>query len=123
MAKKQEALQKYIESALKRTDKIPGLEEEIRQSEKTVQLKLEKYNQVKKRLEDDLGRFDANKIQDFKDSVKDFLRSFYETQKKIVGAWQTYSQEAPFERVESGEVHVDAGQTMATEASTAVNKD
>jgi sorting nexin-1/2 len=51
------------------------------------------FDDISKLIKNELDRFDKEKVEDFRDSVEQFLRSMIEHQKQIIALWETYFEQ------------------------------
>ncbi|CEG78267.1 hypothetical protein RMATCC62417_12902 [Rhizopus microsporus] len=61
----------------------------------------QEFYDISKLIKSELDRFDKEKVEDFRDSVQQFLCSMIEHQKQIVALWETYFEQT--EGLEDGE--------------------
>lgn len=51
------------------------------------------FEDISKLIKSELDRFDHEKVEDFRDSVEQFLCSMIEHQKQIVALWESYFEQ------------------------------
>lgn len=76
-----------------RPDKLSSAQQEVNE----MKSKVEEYNQdfqdISKLIKNELDRFDREKVEDFRDSVEQFLKSMIGHQKQIIKLWETYFEQ------------------------------
>ncbi|KAI9341807.1 Vps5 C terminal like-domain-containing protein, partial [Zopfochytrium polystomum] len=91
--KKRDALNKLKASAKIRSDKISFGEAEIIELEKSTAEAKQAFHDITERLRSELIRYDQEKVADFASGIQGMLKSMIETQKEIVGLWESYFAE------------------------------
>jgi sorting nexin-1/2 len=76
-----------------RPHKLSSAQQEVNE----MKSKVEEYNQdfqdISKLIKNELDRFDREKVEDFRDSVEQFLKSMIGHQKQIIKLWETYFEQ------------------------------
>ncbi|TPX36655.1 hypothetical protein SmJEL517_g01340 [Synchytrium microbalum] len=89
LTKKLEALEK-MKTAKGRQDKRTQLGTEIDEAEKGVDQAKRDFEEISKLLRSELARFDVEKVADFTDCMRQFLKDFTDTQDEIISLWESY---------------------------------
>ncbi|KAI8985457.1 Vps5 C terminal like-domain-containing protein, partial [Pilobolus umbonatus] len=76
-----------------KTDKVQSYQQELNEMKERVDELQGEYEDISKLIKSELDRFDKEKVEDFRDSVENFLRGMIEHQKQIIRLWQTYFEE------------------------------
>ncbi|KAG1443241.1 hypothetical protein G6F56_010747 [Rhizopus delemar] len=76
-------------------EKIASSQQEVNEMKQKVEELEQEFHDVSKLIRNELDRFDKEKVEDFRDSVQQFLHSMIDHQKQIVALWESY-----FERTE-----------------------
>ncbi|KAI8887432.1 Vps5-domain-containing protein [Backusella circina FSU 941] len=84
-----------LKSQKVKPDKLQSAQQEINEMKQKVEELHQEFNDISKLIKNELDRFDKEKVEDFRDSVEQFLKSMIEHQKEIIALWETY-----FERTE-----------------------
>ncbi|KAG1055222.1 hypothetical protein G6F43_002805 [Rhizopus delemar] len=74
-------------------EKLASSQQEINEMKQKVEELEQEFHDVSKLIKNELDRFDKEKVEDFRDSVQQFLRSMIEHQKQIVALWETYFEQ------------------------------
>ncbi|KAI8363814.1 Vps5 C terminal like-domain-containing protein [Choanephora cucurbitarum] len=76
-----------------KTEKLNVHQQEINEMKDKVEELQQEFQHVSKLIKNELDRFDKEKVEDFRDSVEQFLRSMIEHQKQIIALWETYFEQ------------------------------
>ncbi|CEG66411.1 hypothetical protein RMATCC62417_02999 [Rhizopus microsporus] len=74
-------------------DKLAASQQEINEMKQRVEELEQEFDDISKLIKSELDRFDKEKVEDFRDSVQQFLCSMIEHQKQIVALWETYFEQ------------------------------
>lgn len=69
------------------------LQQELNEMKDKVDELKGEFDDISKLIKNELDRFDKEKVEDFRDSVEQFLRSMIEHQKQIIALWETYFEQ------------------------------
>jgi len=92
LTKKREAKVK-LELAHK-MDKVPMAATEITDWEIKVQKGQEDFEKISETIRKEIGRFEKQRVQDFKTSIVKALESLMETQQQLIKYWESFLPEA-----------------------------
>lgn len=79
-------------------ERVASSQQEVNEMKSKVEELQQDFQDISKLIKNELDRFDKEKVEDFRDSVEQFLRSMIEHQKQIIALWETY-----FEQTEGSE--------------------
>ncbi|KAH9402914.1 sorting nexin-2 [Tyrophagus putrescentiae] len=82
-----------LQMAMK-TERVPPVEEEIRQWEAKVEKAREDCQTVSGNIKTEFERFEGNRIQDFKRNFLAYMESLLQTQEALVQSWEGFLPEA-----------------------------
>ena len=82
-----------LQMAMK-TERVPPLEEEIRQWEAKVEKAREDCQTVSGNIKTEFERFEGNRIRDFKRNFLAYMESLLMTQEALVQSWEGFLPEA-----------------------------
>jgi sorting nexin-1/2 len=68
-------------------------QQELNEMKSKVEELQQDFQDISKLIKNELDRFDREKVEDFRDSVEQFLRSMIEHQKQIIALWETYFEQ------------------------------
>ncbi|KAG2231950.1 hypothetical protein INT48_005665 [Thamnidium elegans] len=74
-------------------EKLVSWQQEINEIKSRVEELQQEFQDISKLIKNELDRFDKEKVEDFRDSVEQFLRSMIEHQKQIIALWETYFEQ------------------------------
>ncbi|KAI7906554.1 Vps5 C terminal like-domain-containing protein [Cokeromyces recurvatus] len=66
---------------------------ELNEMKARVEELRDEFDDISKLIKNELDRFDKEKVEDFRDSVEQFLKSMIEHQKQIIALWETYFEQ------------------------------
>ncbi|CAG8462541.1 11807_t:CDS:10 [Ambispora leptoticha] len=66
------------------------------------------FERVTKLIKAEIDRFDKEKVEDFKNSLENYLESMVQTQKQIIALWESYFKEIEMEKRSSEQIAVSA---------------
>ncbi|KAJ3297823.1 Vacuolar protein sorting-associated protein 5 [Borealophlyctis nickersoniae] len=90
LQKKRDALEKLKTASRTRSDKIAAMSAEIEEAETQVSAAKKEFENVSTLLQKELDRCDREKVADFTAAMRAFLRSLLESQKEVIGLWESY---------------------------------
>lgn len=76
-----------------KSPKNAKLQQELNEMKEKVEELKGEFDDISKLIKNELDRFDKEKVDDFRDSVEQFLRSMIEHQKQIIALWETYFEQ------------------------------
>lgn len=85
-------------------EKLVLFQQELNEMKEKVEELKQEFDDISKLIKNELDRFDKEKVEDFRDSVEQFLRSMIEHQKQIISLWETYFEQTE-DLEEEEEVH------------------
>jgi sorting nexin-1/2 len=74
-------------------EKLTSHQQEVNEMKSRVEELEQDFQDISKLIKNELDRFDKEKVEDFRDSVEQFLRSMIEHQKQIISLWETYFEQ------------------------------
>lgn len=74
-------------------EKLTFYQQEVNEMKDKVEELQQDFQDISKLIKNELDRFDKEKVEDFRDSVEQFLRSMIEHQKQIISLWETYFEQ------------------------------
>ncbi|KAK4516962.1 uncharacterized protein ATC70_000290 [Mucor velutinosus] len=77
----------------RKPEKLVSLQQELNEMKDKVEELQQDFQDISKLIKNELDRFDKEKVDDFRDSVEQFLRSMIEHQKQIIALWETYFEQ------------------------------
>ncbi|KAG9045925.1 Vacuolar protein sorting-associated protein 5 [Tulasnella sp. UAMH 9824] len=81
---------KSAQEKARRQGRTTGSMVEIAEAERRAQEAKREFDDVSKLIKMELGRFEKERIEDFKVSMEDFLESMIRKQKALIQAWESY---------------------------------
>lgn len=78
----------------RKMDKIPQAEDEISEWVNKVEKGKDDFEKISKAIRKEVARFDKYRVEDFKDSVVNYLEQLMENQKRIMKCWEAFLPEA-----------------------------
>ncbi|XP_064412444.1 sorting nexin-2 [Latimeria chalumnae] len=95
----QATLQKKREAEAKlqyanKPDKLQQAKEEIREWEAKVQQGERDFEQISKTIRKEVGRFERERVKDFKSVIVKYLESLVQTQQQLIKYWEAFLPEA-----------------------------
>ncbi|KAI9256558.1 Vps5 C terminal like-domain-containing protein [Phascolomyces articulosus] len=92
LQKKQTAYDR-LNSQSKKPERLAIAEQEINEAKQKMTEYHREFQDVSKLIKNELDRFDHEKVEDFRDSVEQFLCSMIEHQKQIIALWESYFEQ------------------------------
>ncbi|CAH1796001.1 unnamed protein product [Owenia fusiformis] len=92
LSRKREAKAK-LELARK-TDKVPMAAAEITEWEDKVEKGEKEFDEISKTIRKEIGKFDINRVKDFKSIIIKYLETLVNNQQKLIKYWQAFLPEA-----------------------------
>ncbi|TPX49551.1 hypothetical protein SeMB42_g02583 [Synchytrium endobioticum] len=89
LAKKNDALEK-MRGSKGRQDRRVQLGAEIDEAESAVEQAKKDFEEISRLLRSELARFDVEKVADFAESMRQFLKDFGDSQNEIIAQWESY---------------------------------
>lgn len=89
-------------------EKLHSSQQELNEMKEKVEELKQEFDDISKLIKNELDRFDKEKVEDFRDSVEQFLHSMIEHQKQIISLWESY-----FEQTEGLEEDEDSNEEEA----------
>ncbi|OAD00751.1 hypothetical protein MUCCIDRAFT_156633 [Mucor lusitanicus CBS 277.49] len=77
----------------RKPEKLVSSQQELNEMKDKVEELQQDFQDISKLIKNELDRFDKEKVEDFRDSVEQFLRSMIEHQKQIIALWETYFEQ------------------------------
>lgn len=77
----------------RKPEKLVSSQQELNEMKDKVEELQQDFQDISKLIKNELDRFDKEKVDDFRDSVEQFLRSMIEHQKQIIALWETYFEQ------------------------------
>uniref|UniRef100_G3NAU0 Sorting nexin-2 n=2 Tax=Gasterosteus aculeatus TaxID=69293 RepID=G3NAU0_GASAC len=77
-----------------KTEKVPQAKDEMRELETKVQLGERDFDQISKTIRKEVGRFEKERVKDFKSIVIKYLESLVQTQQQLIKYWDAFLPEA-----------------------------
>lgn len=77
----------------RKPEKLVSSQQELNEMKEKVEELQQDFQDISKLIKNELDRFDKEKVDDFRDSVEQFLRSMIEHQKQIIALWETYFEQ------------------------------
>lgn len=77
----------------RKPEKLVNSQQELNEMKDKVEELQQDFQDISKLIKNELDRFDKEKVDDFRDSVEQFLRSMIEHQKQIIALWETYFEQ------------------------------
>lgn len=74
-------------------ERLVSSQQELNEMKDKVEEYQQEFQDISKLIKNELDRFDREKVEDFRDSVEQFLRSMIEHQKQIISLWETYFEQ------------------------------
>lgn len=74
-------------------ERLSSSQQELNEIKSRVEELQQEFQEISKTIKSELDRFDKEKVEDFRDSVEQFLRSMIEHQKQIIALWETYFEQ------------------------------
>ncbi|KAG2192052.1 hypothetical protein INT47_012301 [Mucor saturninus] len=74
-------------------ERLSSSQQELNEMKGRVEELQQEFQEISKTIKSELDRFDKEKVEDFRDSVEQFLRSMIEHQKQIIALWETYFEQ------------------------------
>ena len=93
LRKKRETKTK-LEQTPKGADKLPQAEMEIQEWEGKVVRGKEEFERVSEAIKQEMDVFEQIRIEDFKQSIDNYLKNLLEEQEKVLQIWESYIPEA-----------------------------
>ncbi|XP_052634021.1 sorting nexin-2 isoform X2 [Harpia harpyja] len=95
----QVTLQKKREAEAKlqlanKPDKLQQAKDEIKEWETKVQQGEKDFEQISKTIRKEVGRFEAQRVKDFKTVIIEYLESLVQTQQQLIKYWEAFLPEA-----------------------------
>ncbi|KAI7865755.1 Vps5 C terminal like-domain-containing protein [Spinellus fusiger] len=90
LQKKITAFEKLKGQAKNKTDKMAAAQQEIVEMRQRVNEHRKEFEEISKLIKSELDRFDREKVEDFRDSVEQFLCSMIEYQKQMIALWEMF---------------------------------
>ncbi|KAJ1207421.1 hypothetical protein NDU88_002812 [Pleurodeles waltl] len=92
-------LQKKREAEMKlqvanKPDKLQQAKDEIREWESKVQQGEREFDQISKTIRKEVGRFEKERVKDFKTVIIKYLESLVQTQQQLIKYWEAFLPEA-----------------------------
>ncbi|KAG0173501.1 Vacuolar protein sorting-associated protein 5 [Apophysomyces sp. BC1021] len=76
-----------------KNDKLTTVHQEINEMTLRVDDLQKEYEDISQLIRNELDRFDKEKVEDFRDSVEQFLCSMVEHQKQVIAVWENYFEQ------------------------------
>ncbi|KAK7115344.1 sorting nexin-2-like isoform X2 [Littorina saxatilis] len=92
LGKKREAKAKY--EVLNKADKAAQVKQEITEWEGRVEKGQEEFEKLSKVIRREVSRFEAYRVEDFKNSIVKYLQNLMENQQKLIKYWEAFLPEA-----------------------------
>ncbi|GAA5815864.1 hypothetical protein MFLAVUS_009381 [Mucor flavus] len=93
LQKKNVLFEKFKIQQKNKPEKLVSWQQEINEIKSRVEELQQEFQDISKLIKNELDRFDKEKVEDFRDSVEQFLRSMIEHQKQIIALWETYFEQ------------------------------
>ncbi|KAI9255970.1 Vps5 C terminal like-domain-containing protein [Sporodiniella umbellata] len=90
-------------------EKMAAFQQEINEARQKVEDLEQEFQDVSQLIRSELDRFDREKVEDFRDSVQQFLHSMIEHQKQIVALWESYFEQTEGLQEEQEEEEEESG--------------
>ncbi|CDS12184.1 hypothetical protein LRAMOSA04379 [Lichtheimia ramosa] len=74
-------------------ERLAAAQQEINEAKQRMEEYHREFEDISKLIKSELDRFDHEKVEDFRDSVEQFLCSMIEHQKQIVALWESYFEQ------------------------------
>ncbi|CDH53365.1 sorting nexin 3 [Lichtheimia corymbifera JMRC:FSU:9682] len=74
-------------------ERLAAAQQEINEAKQRMDEYHREFEDISKLIKNELDRFDHEKVEDFRDSVEQFLCSMIEHQKQIVALWESYFEQ------------------------------
>ncbi|KAI8146317.1 Vps5 C terminal like-domain-containing protein [Fennellomyces sp. T-0311] len=87
---KKQAVYDRLSSQSKKPERLAAAEQEISEAKQRMNEYHREFQDISKLIKSELDRFDHEKVEDFRDSVEQFLCSMIEHQKQIIALWESY---------------------------------
>ncbi|KAG2199765.1 hypothetical protein INT46_009006 [Mucor plumbeus] len=93
----------------RKPEKLVSSQQELNEMKEKVEELQQDFQDISKLIKNELDRFDKEKVDDFRDSVEQFLRSMIEHQKQIIALWETYFEQTEGLNDEENETEEEEG--------------
>ncbi|XP_065837190.1 sorting nexin-2-like [Oscarella lobularis] len=77
-----------------KTEKLPDLEREIKDWEDKVDKGQKEFDDISKRIKDEVTRFESTRVKEFKSSLINYLETLMLTQRQLISHWESFLPEA-----------------------------
>lgn len=101
-------------------ERLVSSQQELNEMKDKVEELQQEFQDISKLIKNELDRFDREKVEDFRDSVEQFLRSMIEHQKQIISLWETYFEQT--EGLEDDDDNNHSEQIVENEEDTLYNQ-
>ncbi|KAI9320720.1 Vps5 C terminal like-domain-containing protein [Dichotomocladium elegans] len=86
-------LHNNAQSKSAKTERLVGAQQDIHEAKQRMEEHHREFEDISRLIKSELDRFDNEKVEDFRDSVEQFLGSMIEHQKQIVALWESYFEQ------------------------------
>ncbi|KAI8366083.1 Vps5 C terminal like-domain-containing protein [Radiomyces spectabilis] len=93
LQKKQALLEKLKSQPKPKAEKVASANQEIIDLKGRVEEYEKEFEDISKLIKSELEHFDKEKVEDFRDSVDQFLSTMVEHQKQVIAVWESYFEQ------------------------------